>query len=239
MSNFNPPPALQLPKKQAGGRGFAFLGQDCLLCLAASGERIVCPACEAALPALGAACERCAIPLAAPGICGECLRHPFAFDRAVARFHYRFPVDCLVHRFKFAGDLAAGRWLARELAARVAGARPDLVLAPPLTGARLRSRGFNQALEIAKEVARSLGVACDIDGLSKVRETPPQPGLGRRERRANLRDAFRCNLPLRGLRVALVDDVMTTGATLDTLARLLKQAGAVEVNAWTVARTDV
>jgi ComF family protein len=237
MSNFSWWPALQMPKKTATGGWAHGIGQDCLLCAGASGDRVVCTACEAAMPTPDAACVRCAIALPRAGICGECLAHPFAFDDALARFEYRFPLNHLVQRFKYAGDLAAGRWLAGQLARCVHGERPDLIVAPPLTAAGLARRGFNQALELAKGVGRRLRVPCDIDGLHKERDTAPQPGLGRRERRANLRGAFRCDLRLHDLHVALVDDVMTTGATADTLARLLKRAGARRVSVWALART--
>jgi ComF family protein len=213
------------------------MDQDCHLCLAAAGGHLICRACEEALPSIARACTACAIPLPHEGLCGECLSRPFAFDDAAACFEYRFPLDRLVRRFKFAGDLAVGRWLALQLAGRVAGAHPDLLVAPPLTRARLRARGFNQALELAKVVARRVGTRCDIAGLAKARETAPQLGLGRRERRANLRDAFRCDLRLEGKHVAIVDDVMTTGATMDAMAAVLKQCGAARVSAWSVART--
>jgi ComF family protein len=203
----------------------------------ASGSRVICGDCEAALPWIEHACVACAITLAQDGLCGECLLHPFAFDDAATGFEYRFPLDRLVQRFKYAGDLAVGRWLAWQLADRVAQARPGLVVAPPLTPSRLKQRGFNPALEIAKVVARRIGTRCDISGLVKVRDTSPQPGLGRRERRANLRDAFRCDLDVRGLHVAVVDDVMTTGATMDAIAAVLKRRGAARVSAWSVART--
>jgi ComF family protein len=198
---------------------------------------VICRACEAALPTLGTACAACAIALPQDGICGECLSRPFAFDDAAACFEYRFPLDRLVHRFKFAGDLAVGRWLATQLADRVANTRPDVVVAPPLTPSRLKERGFNQALEIAKIVARRVGARCEIAGLVKVRETLPQPGLTRRARRANLRGAFRCRLDVTGKHVAVVDDVMTTGATMDAVAAALRRCGAARVSAWSVART--
>jgi ComF family protein len=189
------------------------------------------------LPACAAACASCALPLPADGICGGCRSHPFAFDDAVARFEYRFPVDRLVRRFKYAGDLAIGRWLAERLAERVAGsARPDLLIAPPLSRDRLRERGFNQALEVARHLARGLGVRLDVDGVRRVRETPSQAGLGRRERHANLRHAFDCRLALDDRHVAIVDDVLTTGATADALARVLKSRGASRVSVWAVAR---
>jgi len=108
---------------------------------------------------------------------------------------------------------------------------------PPLAPARLRERGFNQALELAKTLSRDLGIEYRAAGIVKVRETNPQPGLGRLERARNLRRAFRCDANVDGLHVALVDDVMTTGATAQELARVLKAAGAARVSVWTVART--
>ena len=236
MSNFPRHSTIQAPLFSA--LGFSFLAQDCALCGAATGDAVICAACESALPRLASYCESCAVPLPRAGICGRCQRRPPAFDRAIAAFEYRFPVDRVVHRFKYSADLALGRWLSLQLAERVGcESPPDLLVAPPLTGVRLRERGFNQALEIAKVVGRRLGVRCDLTGLAKVRETSPQPGLGRARRRANLRRAFRCDLVLEGRSVALVDDVMTTGATADALARVLKAAGAARVSVWAVART--
>ncbi len=174
-------------------------------------------------------------------VCSTCHRSLARWEGgegAVAAFEYRFPVDRLVQRFKFAGDLAAGRWLALQLSERVAGQpRPDLLVAPPLTPARLVARGFNQALEIGKVVARRHGLHCALSGIERTRETPPQHGLGRRARRRNLKDAFRCDLRLEGMRVAVVDDVFTTGATVESLARSLRRSGAADVVVWTVART--
>ncbi|HUP29719.1 MAG TPA: ComF family protein, partial [Usitatibacter sp.] len=114
--------------------------------------------------------------------------------------------------------------------------RPDLLVAPPITPARLRERGFNQSVEIARVVGRALGVPQARRGLHKVRETAPQQGLGRSARKANLRGAFRCDRVLEGMRVAVVDDVLTTGATASQLGAVLRRAGAREVVVWTVAR---
>ncbi len=211
--------------------------QDCVLCLEPARERLLCGACEAALPRPRGACGRCALPLGEGAQCADCAHGAFAFDAAIACFEYRFPVDRLIQRFKYAGDLAVGRWLALQLADRAAREpRPDLLVAPPLSQARLRQRGFNQALEIARVVARRLRVRCDARVVSRRRETRPQAALGRRERRANLRGAFACRSPLEGLRVAIVDDVLTTGATADAIAGALKAVGASSVSAWAVAR---
>jgi ComF family protein len=213
MSIFSRSPSLQLPAFWAGGPG-AWLGQDCVLCAAGS-RALVCPQCADSLP--GAVAER---------------------DDFVAAFAYRFPVDRLVRRFKFAGDLAVGRWLGETLAVAASGAeRPALLVVPPSTRERLRSRGFNPALEIAKAAGRALDLEWAPDAVIRVRQTQPQPGLRRGERRRNLEGAFGCARDLAGLHVAIVDDVMTTGATVDAVTAVLRRAGAARVSAWVVART--
>jgi len=235
MSNSAGGWALRLPKFSS-----LWPAQDCALCGTGSGDALLCDACDAGLPRLGSACARCALPLPREALfCGRCMhkRHPVV-DHAIAAFEYRFPVDRLIQRFKFAGDLAFGRELAQRLAARVAGAdRPHRLVVPPLSPKRLRERGFNQALEVAKVLGRALDVRCDAGALVRVRDTDPQHELDRRTRLANLRGAFACTRRLDGEHVALVDDVVTTGATAETLARLAKGAGAARVSVWAVART--
>jgi ComF family protein len=174
----------------------------------------------------------------APETCGRCLRMPPAFDAAIAAFEYRFPLDRLVQRFKFAGDLAAGRWLGEQLARATGGGEsPDVLVAPPLSRARLRTRGFNQAIELARVVAATHGLRVDAFAVDRVRDTSAQPGLGRRERRENLRGAFHVSRAWPAAHVAIVDDVMTTGATAEAMARAFKDAGARRVSVWVVART--
>jgi ComF family protein len=199
------------------------IGQDCTLCGSGSQGPLVCAQCQRRLP------------YCAPGS-AEGLAASMAFDDAFAALEYRFPIDRLIHRFKFAGDLAVGHWLARQLARAVTALpAPGLLVAPPLTGQSLRERGFNQALEIAKVVGRATGARVDFAAMAKVRATRPQLGLGLRERRANLRGAFTCRRTFSGEHVAIVDDVLTTGATADALARALKDAGAGRVSVWAVA----
>jgi ComF family protein len=212
--------------------------EDCLLCIGPSTRPLVCALCDRALPVLETACARCAVPLVSAGTCGDCRRREPAFDEAVAAFEYRFPVDRLIHRFKYSGDLAVGRWLALRLAERVASCDPpDLLVAPPLTDSRLRERGFNQAVVIARHLGKQLQVRHSHAAFAKIRDTSPQPGLGRRQRLANLREAFRTELRLSGEHVAIVDDVMTTGATAHALSKLLKANGASRVSVWAIART--
>jgi ComF family protein len=156
----------------------------------------------------------------------------------VSAFDYRFPVDRLVGRFKFAADLPAGAYLGEALARAAADAdRPDLLVASPSSAARLRERGFNPALLLANRVGRSLGIPVDGRALAKIRHTPPQAGLDRAARRRNLRGVFAVRRSVRGLHVAVVDDVMTTGSTLAGLAEALRKSGARRVSGWVVART--
>jgi ComF family protein len=235
MSNSAWDGAIQLMKKAAGA-----FGQDCALCGSPSRDAMLCESCVDSLPRIAHACARCAIPLASKALyCGACVkRNRHAFDDALAVFEYGFPVDRLVQRFKYAGDLALGRWLAASLADAASRLPlPDVLVAPPLAAPSLRRRGFNQALVLARHAARSLGLRCELQAITKIQETMPQQGLDRRQRLANLRGAFNCSLRLDGAHVAIVDDVITTGATADTIAALLRAHGAGHVSAWAVART--
>jgi len=220
-------------------RRFAQLvfGGRCFLCRGVAGG-VLCAACDAELPRLGAPrCPRCA--LASPGgePCGRCLARTPAYDATVAALSYEFPVDVLVHALKFRGELALAPLLGGLLAAVLPAERPDFLVPVPLARARLRVRGFNQALEIAREAAREAGLRLAPQLVARARDTPPQIDLPHAERARNVRGAFRCAMPLEGACVAVVDDVMTTGATLHELAATLKRAGAGRVVNWVVART--
>jgi ComF family protein len=169
-------------------------------------------------------------------VCGACLAAPPRYARVTALHAYEFPVDALVQAYKYRGQLA----LARVFGAALAAAAPpgaDAIVPMPLAPRRLAERGYNQALEIARVVAAARRVPLLAHACRKVVETPPQAALPWAERAGNVRRAFVCDADLRGRRVAVVDDVLTTGATLDELARVLRRAGAVEVEGWVVART--
>lgn len=214
------------------------LPQSCLLCGARTPGGLLCTGCADDLPDMrGPCCPRCALPHASGGVCGRCLRHPPAFETACAAYRYAFPVDVLIRRCKYDGVLELTDGFAQALADAVADLpRPDLLLPMPLHPTRLAERGFNQAAEIARRLARRLDMAWATTGLSRLRDTPPQAGLDLRARRRNLRGAFRCELDLHGRHVALVDDVMTSGASLHELAQAARRAGALHLSAWVVAR---
>jgi ComF family protein len=203
----------------------------------------LCPGCRDSLPVIEHCCPRCAIPyMQAPiqGTCGTCQQNPPAFASALALYRYAPPVDHFIRSLKFHHDLAMAALLGQSLAAAVSNlpVLPDVILPVPLHPARLRHRGFNQAVEIARPVARALGMAVDLNGVVRTRDTASQIGLTKPERRRNLRRAFEARRDYGGLSVALIDDVMTTGETAHHLARTLLKAGAREVTAWVIARTS-
>lgn len=214
-------------------------GGSCFLCRGAAGEGLLCAACDADLPRLGdGLCPRCALASPAGALCGRCLARPPRYDATVAALAYRFPADVLVQALKFHGELALAPLLAGFLAGRIPpGETATLVLPVPLSGERLRSRGYNQALEIARHVARAVGARLAPELCERLRDTPAQTGLAWAERASNVRGAFRAPHALEGASVAVLDDVMTTGATLDEVAATLKRAGAARVVNWVVART--
>jgi ComF family protein len=217
-------------------RGPGWFAQDCRLCGAQSGAELLCAGCAADLPLLPAHCPRCALPSPGGAVCGRCLDRPPRFDRTLALWRYDFPCDTLVQALKYGARIALAGFFARSLSDR--GLPPvDLIVPMPLHPRRLAERGFNQALEIARELGRLGGVTVAARGVRRVRDTLPQTGLPYDRRAKNVRGAFDCDLDLSDRSVAVVDDVMTTGATLDELARVLKRAGAAGVENWIVART--
>lgn len=234
---------------------------------AGHGGRDLCVPCAATLPWNTPACPRCALPMPgvaplwsagpdadatcaqgaravigevapAPQPCGACLRSPPPVASTRAAFVYGFPFDRLLPRLKFHQGLAAGRLLSQLAGDAFAHApRPDAIVPVPLHRARLRTRGYDQALELARPLARALDLPLRDDLLRRVRATGPQSRLDAAARRRNLRDAFavdaRAPLPAH---VALFDDVMTTGATLHAAAHALRRAGVARVDAWVCAR---
>lgn len=209
-------------------------GGSCYLCRGAARE-LLCAACDAELPRLaGERCPRCALVSPGGAVCGRCLADPPAYDATVAALAYDFPADALIAALKFRGELALAPFLGSFIHAKTRGEAADLVIPVPLSPARLKTRGYNQAVELA----RSLGRDIELSLCVRERDSTPQMELPYAERRKNIRNAFRCQRALNGETVAVVDDVMTTGATLHEIASELKKAGAGRVVNWVVVRTQ-
>lgn len=196
------------------------------------------------MPRVGAACPGCALPTPGGATCGRCLAAPPAYASVVAAYCYAFPVDRLLQSLKYGGQLAFAEWAASALGdalrvrppAEAYAAHSPAIVALPLAPDRQRERGFNQAREIARHLARGLGLEL-ADVLARRNGGAPQARLGWDQRRRNVRGAFVATRALAGGAYALVDDVMTTGATLAEAARALRSAGAARVDCWVVART--
>ena len=214
----------------------------CVLCGLDAPPSAICQGCRSGLPHCSGGCAVCGLPIETTGshACGACQQSPPPWSAVWAAAWYDFPVDRLVQQFKFRRKLVVGKVLAGLLRDRLLSQRcprPDLVAPVPLHAWRQHRRGFNQAFDMASHVCRDLGLPSPALALRRKRPTPQQSGLNARQRRVNLRGAFSWNGPgLAGKRVALVDDVMTTGSTAAECARVLKRAGAGPVDVWVAAR---
>ncbi|MBC3232214.1 ComF family protein [Pseudomonas lurida] len=222
--------------------------QTCLICdEATESADCVCNVCETELPWLMEHCDVCALPLPMEGlICGQCLKQPPAFKQVIAPWTYGFPIDSLVSRFKHQARWPLGQMLARLLAQYLQDrldnnelTRPDCLLPVPMARKRLRERGYNQALMLARWLSSDLNIAYDEHLLLRPHETVAQQALDAKTRKRNLLGAFALapDAQVQGRHLALVDDVLTTGATAHSLARLLMNAGARQVDVYCLART--
>ncbi len=219
------------------------LPPHCLLCGDFAAERLaLCHGCRGDLRTNRHACSRCAEPLPATGaahpelsVCGRCLWHPPAFSAIHVPYRYVAPLDWLLHRCKFSGDLAAGRALGELLAGALLPVLPpiDVIVPVPLHPSRLRQRGYNQAAELARPLARALRAPICHSALRRGGSATPQMQLPARDRRGNVQRAFRVNRRLAGEHVLLLDDVVTTASTVSEAARTL--AATPEARSITVA----
>lgn len=222
---------------------------QCRLCDQAT-ENSVCTACYAELPHQQHACAQCAVPFAKidtmettasdqAWICGECLAHPPPFAQVLTPFRYQTPLIQMISRFKYQGALSDGRLLGSWLGhyVQVHSEPVDLIIPIPLHPNRLRQRGFNQSAELAHWVSRIMQVPWHADVLHRVKVGSEQQGLPRMARQHNMQGVFQVVKQPVATTVALVDDVMTTGATVRAAARCLRKAGVSRVVVWVVART--
>lgn len=231
-----------MPLDIAAKAGYALFPPTCVLCGdSGAGKLDLCGACRLDLPHIETACRRCGLPVPATddARCGRCIANPPRFDRLFSPLQYQPPADWLIHRLKFNARFAHARVLGRLLGDCIEKRHdrlPQLLIPVPLHTNRLNERGFNQALEIARPLARRFEVPLAAGVCARRQDTPHQLSLPAGERRANVRKAFELTRPLACKHVALIDDVVTTGSTVNELARLLKRGGAVRVDVWAVAR---
>lgn len=220
----------------------AIFKQNCALCASPkTSKHAVCKPCLNDLPwHPQTSCPQCG--LASSGIiCGSCLNSPPDFDATISVFLYAYPVDTMMQRYKYGNMLNLGNTFGEFLAEKTALENHfkniDLIIPMPMHPQRLKERGFNQALEIAKIVTKNCKEKLDYKSVNRQTLTPPQASLPLKERVKNIKDAFKVDAGLSGKRIAIVDDVMTTGASLNELAKTLKKAGAAHVECWVIART--
>jgi len=214
------------------------LPQNCLLCDAHAGKELLCAACRNDLPHHnGPSCPVCAHPSPQQAICGACLKNPPAFDATHAAFIYDFPLDALLKHLKYGGNLVLVDFFAQALLEHLSAHPPDWLIPMPLHPQRLKHRGFNQSLEIARSLSRLSGIPLLAESVSRTRHSEPQAGLPLAKRAANVRGIFAVSGDFKGKSILLVDDIMTSGASLNELAKTLKKAGAIRVECLVAART--
>ena len=219
---------------------------SCVACLDPAASFGLCAKCREELPWNRWQCRQCALPLAFPSdrmTCGECLNDTPPFTRIIAPWHYRFPVDRMIHRYKYSGQRAFAKPLLKGLEQHLAETlahhpdwTPDLLVPSPMHPARRRARGFNQASDIAEHLSGKLDLPWSSNLAIRARKAQSQRGLDRNARLSNLAGVFRV-VEQPPAQVAIVDDVVTTGATSRLFAQALKKAGAQEVQVWAFART--
>jgi ComF family protein len=229
----------------AGAAMDTLLPRHCVMCGCSSGAHNLCWSCFAELPRIGQACLQCGLPLqhTHEQTCKHCLCTPPPWESAIAALLYGFPVDQLVCRFKFGRQLPCGQILGREiaLAARKHCLElPDCIVPVPLHRSRLFRRAFNQADVLARQVGKALEIPVRGSVLRRCRRTRAHSGLDAGSRQINIEAAFICNIPaymaVMYRHVVLLDDVMTTGATLTECTQVLLRAGVKRVSVWVAAR---
>ncbi|VAW60406.1 Competence protein F homolog, phosphoribosyltransferase domain; protein YhgH required for utilization of DNA as sole source of carbon and energy [hydrothermal vent metagenome] len=225
----------------------------CQLCgssqnLADSGQ--ICTHCAADFPINNNACQRCAEPLGvfvevqtAPRICGSCCKNPPIYDFCYSPFIYAQPLEWVIQQLKFSAKINFAPLLSQLMAARLtrdltAENTPDVIIPMPLHKRRIKQRGFNQSHLLIKPVAKKLNLSIDLNAGERVRDTQHQTGKNARQRRDNIKNAFRFNNKKNYQHVVIFDDVVTTGSSVSELSKTLKKTGVKRVDVWCLARAE-
>lgn len=214
---------------------------DCRLCSLPTCEPSrLCRDCLADMPRIQHACPRCGTELVnfVVAACGECQRHPPRFDSAHIPYHYAPPLIPFITSLKFHARLADARLLAELFLATLPTMQPlpECLIPVPLHPQRLRERGYNQALELARLLSQRLHLPIENHFVRRRVNTLPQSELAGNTRRHNMRHAFELMSPVPYRQVAIIDDVVTTGSTVNELAGILRQAGVEHIQIWAIAR---
>lgn len=211
----------------------------CLLCHAPTKNYALCTGCFNDLPHLQHACQQCAMPIAKTAtVCAHCIQHPFAFDETISLFHYQFPIDRMLLDLKFHHQLQYAKLFGQLLAEKLKNINVDFILPVPLHRTRLKERTFNQALEIARPVAKKLQLSIDIKRCIRQKATAPQSETDHDKRKSNVYRAFKVVKKMKANHILILDDILTTGHTANELAKTLKQSGVKKITLATIARTD-
>jgi ComF family protein len=210
----------------------------CRLCGSPCQGQILCDQCANELPKIGSCCPRCALPTSNAQLCGQCLSSPPHQTLSFSLYPYLNPIDRLIVDFKFNDKLYMADFFANQMALKLkARPLPQLLIPIPLHPIRLKQRGYNQSNELAKSLSKRLAIPNSNDYLAKVINTEPQSSMPFNQRKRNIQHAFKATLPTAPKHIALIDDVLTTGHTANAAAKILKKAGAVTIEVWTIART--
>lgn len=236
MSQLNTPP-----------RFFSLFDGVCLLCDDHCGEQIaLCKPCQNDLPRIQTSCRKCGVSINHSDdlVCGECQKAPLNVDYTVCLFHYEAPVDYLIGALKFKQQLACAAVFSHLLIEKLTGQTdlstgPEVIIPVPLFNKRLVKRGFNQSLEIARPLAHHFNIPIDNQLVRRHKATLAQSTLNRQQRKKNIKGCFTLTHKPPYNHVVLVDDVITTGATVNEIATVLKQAGVAQVGVWSVARAEL
>lgn len=218
----------------------ALLPQSCLFCSSRQGGTLgLCDGCLRDMPwHIDHVCPQCALPSNDNLLCGQCLQAPPIFDATRSLFQYQFPLSTVLQQYKYGQLFTLARTMGLLFSAHISQPLPaDCLIPMPLHRQRLQERGFNQSAEIAKVISKQLHLPIRLEACHRIKPTPPQASLPYKQRIKNMQGAFACNADLTGQHVILLDDVMTTGASLNALAKTVKAAGARYVECWVVART--
>ncbi len=233
---------LQTTKQWA--RQLTTIRTSCPLCSEPS-TQLICPSCTKMLPAISSQCFQCGLPLKMVDTsqntlrCGQCVKSAPAFDLCISPYHYALPISQFITRLKFQHKLYYAQVLAELLMAKIeqhAEGLPDVIIPVPLHKKRLRQRGFNQALEIARPIAKRYAIRLDSRCCTRTVSTAPQMEQNKKTRQQNIRHAFKVSPQFHYKHVAIIDDVMTTGQTVNELARMLRKQGAERIQIWSAAR---